>query len=148
MNAMHFYEKHGEMLIQFLYFAILALIMGDSEFRLGSFLFYLAAWCIFYWLTRHWSSDTKQLASGLSAFFSITILVLMLFYTESAPEPFEMQGKYSAAFDCLARVFALFISIFAALLLGSFSFSCSKFFLSRNKRGIDYKASEKVDRRE
>ena len=95
MNATHFYEKHGEMLIQFLYFAILALTMGDSEFRLGSFLFYLAAWCIFYWLTRHWSSDTKQLASGLGAFFFITVLGLLLFYRGSAPVPFEMPGSLS-----------------------------------------------------
>ena len=148
MNAMHFYEKHGEMLIQFLYFVMLALMMGDSEFRLGSFLFYLAAWSIFCWLTRHWSSDTRQLASGLSAFFSITVLVLLLFYTESGPEPFENQGKDSAVFECLARLFALFLSIFAALLLGSFSFFCSKFFLSRNKRGVGYPASKKVDGRE
>ncbi len=148
MNAMHFYEKHGEMLIQFLYFIMLALIMGDSEFRLGSFLFYLTAWSIFYWLTRHWSSAKKQLASGLSAFFSITVLVLLLFYSESVPEPFERQGKYSVAFECLACLFALFISIFAALLLGSFSFFCSKFFLSRNKRGVGYQASKKVDFRE
>lgn len=133
MNATHFYEKHREMRIQFLYFSILALIMGDSEFRLGSFLFYLAAWCIFYWLTRHWSSDTKQLASGLGAFFFITVLVLLLFYTGSAPASFEMQGEYSTAFDCLARLFALFISILTALLLGRFSFSCIQFFLSCNK---------------
>ena len=133
MSAMHFYEKHGEMLIQFLYFAILALIMGDSEFRLGSFLFYLAAWSSFYWLTRHWSRETKQLVSGLGAFFAITVLLLLLFYTESSSEFFEMQGNYSVALDCLVRLFALFISIFAALLLGSFSFFCSKFFLSRNQ---------------
>ena len=133
MNATHFYEKYGEMLIQFLYFSILALIMGGSEFRLESFLFYLAAWSIFLWLTRHWSCDTKQLVSGLITLFCITVLVLLLFYTKSVPQPLERQGAYSAALDDLACLFALFISIFTALLLGRFSFSCIKFFLSCNK---------------